>query len=74
MIVPGYTKGVINKNGTGLIEADNKFLQNKSLIVAKALVCPTTGTMPLRIANPYAQSYMYKNTIVASYEPAKLNN
>ena len=72
MIVPGYTKGVINKNGTGLIEADNKFLQNKGLLVAKALVCPTTGTVPIRIANPYAQSYkLYKNTIVASYEPVE---
>ena len=72
IIVPGYTKGVINKIGTGLIEADNKFFQNKGLVVAKALVCPTTGTVPIRIANPYAQSYkLYKNTIVASYEPVE---
>lgn len=70
MIVPGYTKGVIDKSGTGMIEADTKFLHNKGLLVAKALVCPTTGTVPVRIANPFAQSCkLYKNTIVASYEP-----
>ena len=31
---------------------------------------PTTGTVPVRIANPYDQSFkLYKNTIVATYEP-----
>ncbi|MCG7891058.1 MAG: hypothetical protein N0C80_12460, partial [Candidatus Thiodiazotropha endolucinida] len=70
VIVPGYTKGVINKKGTGLIEADVKFLHNKGLLVAKALVCPTTGIVPLRVANPHSSSCkLYKNTIVASYEP-----
>ena len=53
-----------------MIEADVKFLHTKGLLVAKALVCPTTGTVPVRIANPYAQSCkLYKNTIVATYEP-----
>ena len=67
MIVPGYT---IDKSGTGLIEADTKFLHTKRLLVAKALVCPTTGTVPVRTVNPYAQSCkLYKNTIVATYEP-----
>ena len=70
MIVPGYTKGVIDKSGTSLMEADTKFLHTKGLLVAKALVCPTTGTVPVRIANPYAESCkLYKNTIVATYEP-----
>ena len=69
MIVVVYTKGIIDRNGTGLIEADTKFLHTKGLLVAKALVCPTTGTVPIRFANPYAQSYkLYKDTIVASYE------
>ena len=69
MIVPGYNKGIIDRNGTGLIEADTIFLHMKGLLVAKALVCPTTGTVLIRIANPYAQSYkLYKDTIVASFE------
>ena len=45
-------------------------MHTKGLLVAKALVCPTTGTVPVRTANPYAQSCkLYKNTIVATYEP-----
>ena len=55
-----------------LIEADTKFLHTKGLLAAKALVCPTTGTVPIRIANPYAQRYkLFKDTIVASYEPVE---
>ena len=70
MIVSGYTKGIIDKSGTDLIEAYPDFSNSKGLLVAKALVCPTTGTVPVRIANPFAQSYkLYKNTIFATYEP-----
>ena len=53
----GYTKGIIDKSCTGLIEAYPDFTNSKGLLVAKALVCPTTGTVPVRIANPFAQSY-----------------
>ena len=49
MVVPGYTKGFIDKRGTGLIEADTKFMHTKGLLVAKALVCPTTGTGTMRL-------------------------
>ena len=70
MIVPGYTNGDIDKSSTDLIEADTKYLHTKGVLVAKALVCPVTGTVSVRIANPYAQSCkLYKNTIVATYEP-----
>ena len=70
VVVPAYVRGVIDRKGSGVIEADSKFLQTKGLLVAKALVCPLTGTVPVRIANPYEHSYkLYKNTIVASYEP-----
>ena len=70
VVIPGYTWGVIDKRGTGLIEADMKFMHTRGLLVAKALVSPTTGTVPVRIANPYDQSFkLYKNTIVATYEP-----
>ena len=70
VIVPGYTKGVIDKSGTGLIEAHEKFVNNKGLLVAKALVCPATGTVPVRIINPYSEGCtLYKDTIIATYEP-----
>ena len=61
MIVPGYTKGIIDRSGTGQIEADTKFLHSKGLLIAKALVCPTTGTVLIRIANPNAQSKKISN-------------
>ena len=35
IVVPGYTRSVIDKSGTGLIEADEKFMHAKGLLVAK---------------------------------------
>ncbi|MEW8547073.1 MAG: retropepsin-like aspartic protease, partial [Candidatus Thiodiazotropha sp.] len=70
MVVEGFTKDTIDRRSTGLLEVDTKFLHSKGLLVAKALVCPTTGIVPVRIANPYSESCtIFKNTIVASYEP-----
>lgn len=70
MVVEGFPKDTIDKRSTGLLEVDTKFLHTKGLLVAKALVCPTTGVVPVRIANPYSQSCkIYKNTVIASYEP-----
>ena len=38
--------------------------------MAKALVCPSAGTVPIRLANPCKQSFtLNKHTIVATYEP-----
>ena len=62
IVVPGYTRSVIDKSGTGLIAADEKFMHAKGLLVAKALVCPRTGTMHIRIANLYSQSFNYTKT------------
>ena len=55
VIMHGYTKGVIDKSGTGLIEADDKFLNERGLLVAKALVCPITGIVPVHIVNPFTE-------------------
>ena len=69
MIVGGYAHGIIDKDSTGLLEVYPKFLQNKGLLVAKALVNPTSGAVPVRIANPYDQSrILHKDTVVANYE------
>ena len=44
-------------------------MHKKGLLVAKALVCPSNGTVPIRIANPYNESIsLNKHTVVASYE------
>ena len=70
MVVAGFTTDVIDKRGTGLVEVDTKFLHKRGLLVAKALVCPETGIVPIRIANPYLQSCeLNKHTVVATYEP-----
>ena len=70
MLVEGFTINVIDRHKTGLIEMDTKFLHKKGLLVAKALVCPSDGTVPIRIANPYKQIFtLNKHTIVATYEP-----
>ena len=69
-MVPGYAREIIDRKAAGFLEADTEFLHTKGLLVGKALVCPLTGTVPVRIANPYNHSCkLYKDTIVASYEP-----
>ena len=52
MLVEGFTTNVTDRHSTGLIEVDTKFLNKKGLLVAKALVFPSNGTFPIRIANP----------------------
>ena len=53
MIVPGYTKGIIDESGTGLIEAYTKFFHTKGLLVAKSFslsyywYCADTHCKPL---------------------------
>ena len=55
-IVEGFPDDVIGKDDTGLLEVNTNFLLTKGLLVAKALVCPATETVPIQIANPYQQS------------------
>ena len=65
----GFTTDVIQRS-TGLVEVDTKFLHKRGLLVTKVLVCPETGIVPIRIANPYLQSCeLNKHTVVATYGP-----
>ena len=69
MLVQGFITGIIDRRGSGVIEVDTNFLHKKGLLVAKALVSPSDGTIPLRIANPYDESVtLNKHTLVATYE------
>ena len=69
MLVQGFATGIIDRRGSGVIEVDTNFLHKKGLLVAKALVSPSDGTIPLRIANPYDESVtLNKHTLVATYE------
>ena len=70
IVVEGFPTSTIDRRATGLLETDSKFLHKKGLLVAKALVCPETGTVPVRIANLYHQKIeLNKHAIVATFEP-----
>ncbi|MCG7878981.1 MAG: retroviral-like aspartic protease family protein, partial [Candidatus Thiodiazotropha taylori] len=70
MVVEGFITDVMDRRGTGLVEVDTGFLHKKGLLVAKSLVCPSYGTIPIRIANPYDEKQaINKHTVVATYEP-----
>ena len=70
IVVEGFPTSTIDRRATGLLETYSKFLHKKGLLVAKALVCPETGTVPVRIANLYHQKIeLNKHTIVATFEP-----
>ena len=57
-----------------MVEVDTKFIHKKGLLVAKALVCPSDGIIPIRIANPYEKKFQInKHTVVATYEPLDLS-
>ena len=51
MIVKGRPIDKFDKNSVGILEASEKFVERNGLMVAKALVCPETGMVPLRIMN-----------------------
>ena len=62
----------IDKNSTGVVEATDYFVNRSGLLIAKALVCPEFGTVPLRIMNLNSKSFMlHKNTVAALYEPVE---
>ena len=70
IVVEGFPTSTIDRRATGLLETDSKFLHNKGLLVVKALVCPETGTLPVRLANPYDQKLeLNKHTVIATFEP-----
>ena len=74
VVVQGFVTGTIDRKKTGIVEVDTKFLHKKGLLVAKALVCPSDGTVPIRIANPYDEKcQINKHTVVATYEPLDLD-
>ena len=69
MLVEGFTTSSLDKGCTGLVKVDTNFLHKKGILVAKALVCPSDGSIPICIANPYEQNItLNKHTIIATYE------
>ena len=73
IIVKGRSLDRVNSHSIGVLEATEGFINRSGLLIAKALVSPETGTVPLRVMNLSNEPVMlYKNTIAAMYEPVEL--
>ena len=63
----------VNSQSIGVLEATEGFINRSELLIAKALVSPETGTVPLHVMNLSNEAVMlYKNTVAAIYEPVDL--
>ena len=72
IIVKGRPLDRFDKDGVGVLESSDNLTARYGLLVAKALVCPKRGTVPLRIMNMnHEPIYLYKNTVTAIYEPVQ---
>lgn len=72
IIVKGRPLDRFDKDGVGIVETSDNFALRYGLLVAKALVCPKLGTVPIRIMNLGKEPiHLYKNTITATYEPVE---
>lgn len=70
MIVKGRPIDNFDKDSVGILEASETFASRYGLLVAKALVSPKMGTVPLRIMNILDQPcFLRKSTVAALYEP-----
>ncbi|MCG8047770.1 MAG: reverse transcriptase family protein, partial [Candidatus Thiodiazotropha endolucinida] len=73
IIVKGRPLDRVDGNSIGVLEPAEKFVERSGLLVAKALVCPEFGTVPLRMMNPKNEPLiLYKNTVAAMYEPVEI--
>ncbi|MCG7874761.1 MAG: retropepsin-like aspartic protease, partial [Candidatus Thiodiazotropha endolucinida] len=72
MIIQGRPLDRIDKDGIGVLEANENFVDRSGILVARALVSPEFGTVPLRIMNLTDKPFkLYKNTVAAIYEPVE---
>ena len=63
----------VNLNSTGILEGNVYFVDRSGPLIARALVCPEFGTVPLRIMNLNQEPVvLYKNTVAAVYEPVEI--
>ena len=73
IIVKGRPLDRVDSNSTGVVEATESFISRSRLLIAKALVCPEFGTIPLCIMNLNDEPLrLYKNTVAALYEPVEI--
>ncbi|XP_053386617.1 uncharacterized protein LOC128550817 [Mercenaria mercenaria] len=73
MIITGRTIDPYPKDKPGVVEASQNFMENHDILVARALVEPKLGLIPIRIANlENTPIRLYKNTIIATLEGTEL--
>ena len=73
IIVKGWPLDRVDSQSIGVLEATESFVNRSGLMIAKALVCPEIGTVPLRIMNLNNEPFtLYKNTVAAMYEPVEI--
>ena len=69
----GRSPDRVNSHSIGDLEATEGFNSRSGLLIAKTLVSPETGTVPLRVMNLTNEPVMlYKNTVAVMYEPDEL--
>lgn len=72
IMVKGRPIDRFDKDGVGILEASESFLTRYGIMVAKALVSPKLGEVPLRIMNLQDKPcFLHKNTVTAIYEPVE---
>ena len=68
----GHSVDRVDQNGMGIIEATENFVGHSGLLIARALLRPELGSVPLRIMNLSNEPYLlHKGTVVAKYEPVE---
>lgn len=69
IIVPGRPMGHISKS-PNVLEPTQHFVEKQGLLIARSLVDPAKGVVPLRVLNLQNEPCkIYKNTIAATCEP-----
>ncbi|MCG8078443.1 MAG: retropepsin-like domain-containing protein, partial [Candidatus Thiodiazotropha taylori] len=64
IIVKGRPVDRVDEHSIGVLEPTEKFIDRSGLLMAKALVCPEFGTVPLRIMNLKNEPMtLYKGTV-----------
>ena len=68
IVLKGRPLDLFNKNSVGILEGTIQFVDRSGLLVARALVSPETGSVPIHIMNLNVQPFfLHKNTVTAIY-------
>ncbi|MCG7876282.1 MAG: RNase H-like domain-containing protein [Candidatus Thiodiazotropha endolucinida] len=72
IIVPGKPLDHLDRNRLGIVEPSMKFVENTGVLVAKVLVDPKTGNIPLRLANFSKEPIrINRDTVTAVLQPVE---